>query len=64
MLNTVENIKLKNRKTNNNINYILDEDNNKILDRKAIAIHLNSYYCIVGENLSKNIKKKPNSKHF
>lgn len=49
----------KKSKTSNNINYLMNNSNNKINDPKDIANFMNNHYCKVGETLSKNIKKPP-----
>ena len=45
----------KNRKRNNNINYIIDY-NEKISDPQIIVEHLNKFFCNMGKKLSDNIK--------
>ena len=45
----------KNRKRNNNINYLTDS-NKKISDPINIAEHLNKFFCSIGKNLSDKIR--------
>ena len=49
----------KDRKRNNNINYIID-NNKKITDPQKIAEHLNKFFCNVGKKLSDKIKPSNN----
>ena len=51
----------KNRKRNNNINYIID-NNNKISDPQKIAEHLNKFFCNIGKTLSDKIRPPKNGK--
>ena len=49
----------KNRKRNNNINYIID-NNKKISDPQKIAEHLKKIFCNIGKKLSNKIRPPKN----
>ena len=51
----------KNRKKNNNINNIID-NNKKITDHQKIADHLKKFFCNVGKKLSDKIRPLNNEK--
>ena len=51
-----------NSKRNNNINFIMDNNNKIITDSKEIADHINNFFCNVGKQLSDNIKIPPNKR--
>ena len=52
----------KNSKRNNNINFIVDNNNKKITDSKEIADHINNFFCNVGKQLRDKIKIPPNKR--
>lgn len=51
----------KNTKNKERIEYIQEEDKNKINDSQTIAENLNSHFCNIGLNLSNKIQQMPNN---